>query len=436
MSFARRLKRQQSSLLSHGVRSTRTLARRGATCGVAAIVAVSAIAPAIASVGNDELELDVQGAQLMSRAELDENRGGFAIGAFKLDIGVKITTTINNNLALQSVLSMNAKNTASKITSSVFKGQDAAAQAAQNAGKGGLNVAAGAAAAAKAAALGVAIPQIQVATKIPQVVTGAVAGDSGESAKGSQSLPIPVAGEIIQQVQDAVEPTVGNLIPSQTAPNGQTDPEPHVVVTTPQQLAEVILDGTPSAEQANNAGAILAQEVVDALGTNTGAAVPTGNQEIAQIVETAGPTEPPASAPTIAQDVPALVVDTASIATALADIVTEAGPQAPAAPAEAQTPAAPQELALNDVEVIPEVIMTALAGGTKFDVGDTEVTHQIQNGILASIQNSANGLSVAQTVEMSVNITNFNSVIQGAMSNMKAAMMGGEVAKFSSTLGN
>jgi hypothetical protein len=102
--------------------------------------------------------------------------------------------------------------------------------------------------------------------------------------------------------------------------------------------------------------------------------------------------------------------------------------------ASAATITESQPAAAGDPTGTVEVV--SLPGGTLFDLGDTQVVHQLQGGLLSSIQNVGNGVSVQQFVELSVTISNFNSVFQGALQQMKASQFGFELAKFGSTLGN
>ena len=79
--------------------------------------------------------------------------------------------------------------------------------------------------------------------------------------------------------------------------------------------------------------------------------------------------------------------------------------------------------------------MTQLANGAIYVLDGTTITHQIENGITAAVQNTADGASVEQTVELMVGIENYHAVMAGPSAAMKAGMLNEELARFGSTLG-
>ncbi len=431
----------------------RRAALRGAVCGTAVAVAVGAMAPAIAAVGMDERGLDVLGASPMSRGELDENRGGFSLGAFKINIGVKITTTLNNAVTLQSVLTYNTKTKIAEMTSNVSKavakiGDDDDDDASTSSNQAG--------------AVSFSLPQFKLSSQSAQFEADDLDSDDdddavspsvqGETAAPSNPPPVVVAEleePVGAVVPSATEPSdtgnsgnasigaqaIGEIVEVADAAPASPPSGPKInldpIIDQVTQVVDAIIVEPPSLPALEDA-----TQVVDALIIEPPVLPDAGGivEELTPVVGTVEIESP--SPPVIVPAAEPLVIDTESMA-ALAEIVSEAGAPGELEPAaQAQDPSGEQELALNDAEVLPEVLMTALSGGTKFTSGETEVTHLIQNGIMASIQNSANGMTIDQSVEMSVSISNFNSLIQGALSDMKANMMSTEVARFNSSLGN
>lgn len=343
-------------------------ARHGAVSVAALALSLGALMPAAtAGVGPDELDLD--GAVQMSSAELDGSRGGFALGSFLVNLGIQITTTVNNAVSVQTVLTMDPTTLAANITSNVTAGV-AATTAAANAGI-----------AAAHSAIAAAAAPIVVALTVPQVVVAAVAGNGGNN-NGTQTgsgintgnqkqIPIPVAGAVIGDIQDAVAHSpLSGFVPGASGP-ATTTSQP---VETAQQLADLVLGGVPSRQ------------------------------------------------------------DAAAFAAGQATTAANAAASAASASSTAADAAANGQAATATAS--PNITVTQLRNGMIFDVGGTLITHQIRNGILASIQNSIDNTQIAQTVQVNVDVANLRSAMQGALAAMAASKFNAEIARFGATLGS
>lgn len=85
---------------------------------------------------------------------------------------------------------------------------------------------------------------------------------------------------------------------------------------------------------------------------------------------------------------------------------------------------------------LPAVDITQLANGAAYVLDGTTITHQLQNGITAAVQNTAEGVSVDQTVALTVGLENYHAVMAGTGAARQAALWGDEIARLGALAGH
>ncbi len=405
--------------------------RRGAISLGAVAIALGIAAPgSFAAVA--PTELDVGDAVLMSRDELDGARGGFSVGTFNLSFGIKISTTINNVLTVQTVLSIDSSTLTGKITTSTTA---IAQKVNETVDKVTATVAA------------IGDKEEGAATSASTTLIASVEQPPVEQPESENSeVAATPSGADGESVVSQAGPSTPESFSVETAPSSASEPPAPAPSAAPEQVASlsITVPTTPESLGASDAATIT---IPDAAGLVSEVQEQVTHSEIGDFL-------PSQTEPISVVEAPLQIeVESLSAAQNLAQT-----PSFEAPPVSETIVLASNEITTESVENTPsgEVLsnleadqatgtgvvgeagatVTEIPNGAVFDLGGTVITHQILNGILASIQNSNNDVQIDQTVEMMVDIENFGSTIGSAQSTRQAAALGDEVARFSSSLGD